>query len=344
MLLKAITEDCIAEAAIKPAITEEPASVDAYCKVGIDQFISGKSVKYEIFIKLGGQKYTKIAHQGEDIDLARIEDFKSKNIEFLYLKSSDFAKYVGFNLTLTKAARNSKTIPHAKKFQLAKHASAVILENLFVNGLNPESFNQAKDITESTLALLSECPESFDLLASLSACGNPLYTHSLGVSLYSALIAKQVGWTSPSTLFKVSTAGMFHDIGMKEIDPVLAEKPRSALTVTEVKLLESHPARAVEILSGIPSISSDILQIILHHHESVDGRGYPARLTRHKINLTSRLMSVADRFCEIALVGPNSPGLPAQEAFDRLCMVYDGTLDSLFVSALKNVLGLSDKP
>lgn len=340
-LVKAIHDACSDEEV--PPLPDAAYSDESFCKVGIDQFISGKDMSFEIFLKLGEQHFTKIAHRGEDVDELRIKELKSKKVEFLYIKSGDFAKYVGFNLTLTKAANKSNAIPHAKKFQLAKHANAVIMENLCVNGVNPESFSQAKDITESTLSLLSECPESFDILASLAACGDPLYTHSLGVSLFSALIAKQVGWNAPSTLFKVSTAGMLHDIGMKEIDPAIAEKPRSALSIAEIKLLESHPARAVEILTSIPSLSSDILQIILHHHEAVDGRGYPSRLTRQKINLISRLVSVADRFCEIALAGSNSPGLPAHEAFDRLNMIYNETLDPLFVAALKVVLGIDKK-
>ena len=311
-----------------------------YCRISIDQFISGKKIHFPIFISITETKYIKVAHKGEDIDLDRIHSFKSKGVEFLHIRTEDFAQYVGLNLTLSRAVKNSKTIPREKKLELAKHASAAIMENLCVNGVNKESMLQAKEMTENTLALLSESPESFNLLELLRASGDPLYTHSLGVSLYSAMIAKQVGWTSPATLFKISTAGIFHDIGMKEIDKGIVEKHRSALTVEEIKQLETHPARAAAILGNVPSISDEVLQTILQHHESLDGRGYPSKLSRSKIIPMARLIAVADEFCELAVAGANSPGLSAKAAIDRLSLVQAGALDAQFLNALKTVMGL----
>ncbi len=319
---------------------EEDTSAN-YCRVGIDQFISGKTMKFEIFIRLGENKFTKVAHEGENIDPDRVVAFKKKGIDFLYLKTSDFANYVGFNLALSRAAKNSRTISSEKKLQLAKHASAVIMENLFINGVNQDNFNQAKEITETTLSLLASAPECFDLLSALRSNGDYIYAHSLGVSLYGTLIAKEIGWDSPSTIFKVSTAGLFHDIGLKEIDRVITEKARTSLNVEEIKIFETHPGKGAEILSGMPSISSDILQAVLQHHETADGRGYPGRLHRGKIIPIARLIAVADGFCELALAGPNSQGLPASEAMGRLCVIHGDSLDSKFLNALKSVIGLS---
>jgi len=336
-LVLALRNDCGIGA---PAMLLEKgadASAD-FCKIAIDQFISGRIIKFEIFVRLGDSKYTKIAHEGEDVALDRVLAFKGKGVEFLYVKKEDFAKYVGFNLTLSRAVKNSKTIPHEKKILLARHASEVIMENLFVNGVDEEGFEQAKEITETTLGLLSESPQCFDLLAALSANGDPLYTHSLGVSLFGAMIARQIGWGSPVTLFKVSTAGLLHDIGLKEIDSAITGKQRSSLSHEEVMLLESHPARSARILGSIPSIPSDILQIVLHHHESCAGHGYPSNLSRSKINPMAKLISVADEFCELAIAGPNSPGIPARDAIERLGMVNADALDPEFMKALKAVL------
>jgi HD-GYP domain-containing protein (c-di-GMP phosphodiesterase class II) len=336
-LVQALRGDCGIGASAVPSEQEADPSA-AFCKIAIDQFVSGRIIKFEIFIRLADDKYTKIAHEGEDVALNRVLAFKGKGVDFLYVKKEDFAKYVGFNLTLSRAVKNSRTIPHEKKILLAQHASAVIMENLFVNGVDEEGFKQAKEITETTLRLLSESPQCFDLLEALSANGDPLYTHSLGVSLFAAMIAKQVGWSSPVTLFKISTAGLLHDIGLKEIDSAITGKQRSSLNREEVALLESHPSRSAKILGSIPSIPSDILQIVLHHHESCVGRGYPSNLSRSKINPMARLISVADEFCELAIAGPNSPGMPARDAIERLCMINADALDPEYMKALKAVV------
>ncbi len=91
-LMQAIKIACGGEASAQSVSDAAASQPEAYCKIGIDQFISGKSMKFEIFIRLGDNRYTKIAHQGEDIDLARIQEFKSKNVEYLYIKASEFAK------------------------------------------------------------------------------------------------------------------------------------------------------------------------------------------------------------------------------------------------------------
>jgi response regulator RpfG family c-di-GMP phosphodiesterase len=332
--LRKALADALGEAESKaPSEPLEEIEAEGYCRIAIEQFISGKTIKFEIFVRLSDAKYIKVAHTGEDIDLERIRAFKGKGVEFLYIKKSDFAEYV------SRAAQNSQSVPREKKLEIAKHASAVIMENLFVNGVNADGFYQAKETTETTLALLSDSKETFDLITKLSANGDPIYSHSLGVSLFSTMLAKQVGWDSPATLFKISTAGLFHDIGLKEIDRMIVDKPRSELSLQEIKELETHPAKAVKILGSIPAISGEILQAILQHHESLNGLGYPSKLPRSKIIPLARLISVADEFCELAIAGPNSPGLSGPEAVERLTLMLEGALDSQFLKALKVIVG-----
>lgn len=316
----------------------EAVGADSYCRIGIDQFVAGKTIQFEIFVCLSGDKYIKIAHTGENIDMERIHAFKSKGVNFLYIKKTDFARYVGFNLTLSNAAKDSRMISREKKIQMLRHASAVILENLFINGVTQQDFDQARAVTETSLALLAESNDGFQLLSALREGGDPLYTHSLGVSLFSVLIAKQTGWSSPSSLFKVSTAGLFHDIGLKEIDRAIVDKPRMDLSVPEVRLLETHCVRGAAILSSIPSMSEEIIQAVLQHHESADGRGYPSNLFAHKITPMARLLSIADQFCRLAL----AEAMPVQQAVDRLSLTIVSPSDLPFLSALKASLGLSE--
>jgi response regulator RpfG family c-di-GMP phosphodiesterase len=338
-LMSVLTQAREAKAPQEVVISEP---LQDFCRIGIDQFISGKTIKFEIFIRLSEGKYLKVAHTGEDIDLARIRAYKSKGVDFLYIRKHDFAEYVGFSLNLSRAVKNNQAISREKKIEIAKHTNAVILENVFVNGINRESFDHAKEITENTVSLLSESPESFDILASLRATGDTLYAHSLGVSLYSTILAKRVGWNMPTTIFKISLAGLFHDVGLKEIDRDVVEKKVTDLTVEEVKRLETHSAGSARILGSIPSISSEILQAVLQHHESGDGRGYPSRLTKNKIIPMARLISVADEFCDLALASPNSPGISAIEAVERLSLLRTNSLDTQFLNALKSVFGIEN--
>lgn len=339
-LLFAIRETCGVKTR-PPPLPEKDISQD-YCKVAVDHFISGRELKFEIFVRLSAKKYTKIAHQGEDLTLERIRAFKGKGVDYLYIKKEDFAKYVGLNLAVSRALKNGFQIAPEKKAGLLKHANEVVLANLFLNGTDEANFASAKETLEITISLLSESPDTFNLLTTLSQSGDYLYTHSLGVSLYGVMIAKQMGWNSMVTLFRVSTAGIFHDIGMKEFDRALLEKPRSEFSHAEVKIFETHPARGAEILATVASIPGEILQVVLHHHESCNGRGYPSNLSRNAITPHAKLLAVADEFCKLALPGPGTTALAPQQAMERLSLLHGNALDPEFVAALKRVLKLDD--
>lgn len=152
------------------------------------------------------------------------------------------------------------------------------------------------------------------------------------------MIAKQMGWTSPATQFKVSIVGLFHDVGKKEIDCAILDKPRASMTAEDLKVLESHPIRGMEILSQIASVPGDGVQITLQHHERDQGTGYPHHLTKMRIHPLARLIAVADEFCKLAIKGPDSSGLSPFHALERLISVQGTSVDSAFIDCLKKVI------
>ena len=137
---------------------------------------------------------------------------------------------------------------------------------------------------------------------------------------------------------KVALAGLLHDIGYKEIDPAILDKPRAALTSEETKILESHPMRGAKILSSIPAIPDEILQIVMQHHERERGLGYPLGLERSRIHPIAKIIAVADEFCDLAIQGRGRPALRPLEAFRRMETLHGGTLDPACLAALKKIV------
>lgn len=332
-LLKAI------EAACGPAREASADDMDEnYCKLNIDDFVTGKQIQYNIFIRLSGSKYVKVAHGGEELPVEQIRSYKSKGIRHLYLRKEDFHRYLQFSLNLSQAVRSSQVISNEKKLQVLKHTAEVILEDLYTTDIDKQRFNDACTIVQATVGFLAEAQETFDLIGALNAHSDSLYAHSLGVSLYASLMAREVGWTSANTIYKVSMAGILHDIGMKEIDREIYEKPRTSLSSEEVRKLETHASRGMEILSRTPCIPSDVVQIVMHHHERDSGNGYPAGLLKPRIHPLARLIAVADEFCDLAVKGPNYSGLSPRDAVTRLTAVYGSMLDPRFMEVLWTIL------
>ncbi|MGZ3692855.1 MAG: HD domain-containing phosphohydrolase [Bdellovibrionota bacterium] len=314
---------------------ELPADLDPlYAKLGIDDFITGRQVKFDIFVRLSSEKYILIAHQGEDISPDRILIYKTKGIKYLYLKKDDFHKYLELNLTLSIAVRGNQNIDQAKKASLLRHTGEVFLESIYREEIDREAYEMAKLVAENSVEFLSSYSETLGLLTALNEHSDALYAHSLGVSLYSVMIAQGMGWNSAVTLMRISVLGLMHDIGKKEISREILDKPENNLSASEVSLLETHSQRSAEILArtGAPE---DVIQAVLQHHENCQGTGYPARHRKNKIIPTARLLYVADKFCELVIKRPGVECLVPQAAIAKIENMYGEAIDPSFLTALK---------
>ncbi len=328
-LLEAVNLCCNAGSALAGQESQD----DQYCKLSLDDFVSGKNMQCAIFLRLSETKYVKVAHEGENLPLDRIRMYKSKNVRFLYMLKKDFRKYVGFTLNLAKVVKVSN-VAKIKKLNFIKHTGEVILEQLYSNELDKEGFENAKNLIETTVSVISDDQDIFNLLNILNSHTDFLYAHSLGVSLYSLMIADVLRWTSPMNKFKIGVGGLLHDIGKKEIDRTILLKERKDYTPEDARLIESHPSRGRDILSEIKSIPSDVIEIALQHHEGCDGLGYPSGLKLKNIHPLARLICVANEFCGLALKNPHRDGMPPQEAILRMNSVRADMFDKDCFTAL----------
>jgi HD-GYP domain-containing protein (c-di-GMP phosphodiesterase class II) len=119
------------------------------------------------------------------------------------------------------------------------------------------------------------------------------YTH--GHSLRTAELAVELGlqMSLPSDRLRIIARGAYlHDLGKIAIPDQILNKPGS-LTPDERKIVETHPQLGYELASTAPSLT-EVLPVILHHHERLDGQGYPKRLAGSEIPLEARVVAVAD--------------------------------------------------
>lgn len=117
--------------------------------------------------------------------------------------------------------------------------------------------------------------------------------HSDRVSFYSVLIGKQLGLTDED-LDTLKQGALFHDIGKIGIPDSVLQKP-TKLTDEEYDDIKNHPSIGAKILAPA-KIFSNLVPMVLHHHERYDGRGYPVGLAGEDIPLMARIVCVADSF------------------------------------------------
>jgi HD-GYP domain-containing protein (c-di-GMP phosphodiesterase class II) len=118
--------------------------------------------------------------------------------------------------------------------------------------------------------------------------------HSERVGRYSEIIAREMGW-SEEEVEGIQIAGYLHDIGKLIVDRDIINAPYH-IDAKSSSELNRHPAAGYEILSPIKHPYADIPLMAKHHHERLDGRGYPDGLTDTQIPLGAKIVSLADSF------------------------------------------------
>ncbi len=139
--------------------------------------------------------------------------------------------------------------------------------------------------------------------------------HSARVAEYACMIAKKLGF-SKAELGALENAAILHDIGKMGIaDSILHKKGK--LNIDEWEIVKKHPSLGLDILSPLEFLSEE-KEIIRHHHERYDGKGYPAGLKGEKIPLGSRILGVADSFDAMRSHRPYRDPLPEETVLAEL--------------------------
>lgn len=138
-----------------------------------------------------------------------------------------------------------------------------------------------------------------------------------------------------SDLERLSTAAMFHDIGKARIPLAILDKP-GRLDNNERALVETHPAVGYDVLKEHGSISSEILDCVRHHHEYLDGSGYPDGLCAENITDIVRILTISDIFAALIEHRQYKPTMPREAAYGILCGM-NGKLEKALVSSFKEV-------
>jgi putative nucleotidyltransferase with HDIG domain len=134
---------------------------------------------------------------------------------------------------------------------------------------------------------------------------------------------------------RLGLAATLHDIGKARIPLAILDKP-GRLDESELKIMNRHPVIGYELLKPIPDISPEILDGVRHHHEYLDGSGYPDGLTASEISDLVRLLTIADIFAALVERRPYRPPMPGQDAYKVLCDMV-GKLEGSLVKAFRSV-------
>ena len=175
-------------------------------------------------------------------------------------------------------------------------------------------------------------------IADLKSYDEYTFHHSLSVSVLSIAIGQQMS-LSNDDLRILGRAAIMHDIGKMLVPVELINKP-SRLSNEEFLIVKQHPERGYDYLVK-GNIGDDAMRMATrHHHEKMDGSGYPDRLKEDELKLISRIVSVADVYDAVTSYRPYRTPMPPSQAIELVMSEVGTSFDYDIVKAFVEKLEL----
>ena len=180
-------------------------------------------------------------------------------------------------------------------------------------------------------------PGALVSLARLKTADDYSYMHSVAVCALMVALARQLGMNEEQCRH-AGLAGLLHDLGKAVMPTDVLNKP-GKLTDDEFAVMKTHPERGHALLMEGKGAGEAALEVCLHHHEKMDGSGYPHGLAGEQIHALSRMGAVCDVYDAITSNRPYKAGWDPAESIARMAS-WKGHFDTTMFSAFVRSIGI----
>jgi putative nucleotidyltransferase with HDIG domain len=196
---------------------------------------------------------------------------------------------------------------------------------------------QAEAVVDVVDQLLYTRPASILNLTKLKTKDEISFQHSVAVCALVGLFARHL--KLDSNLVRIlSVGGLLHDIGKVRIPTSILTKT-GALTAHEMAVMQTHPREGYAMLARTKGLPEMVAKICLHHHEKLDGSGYPDGLTDGQVGAAARIVAICDVFDALTSVRPYKEGFTPQAAA-AMMVTWSGHFDRGLLNQFFDCMGL----
>ncbi|MCK8135864.1 HD domain-containing phosphohydrolase [Pseudoalteromonas sp. 2CM28B] len=161
------------------------------------------------------------------------------------------------------------------------------------------------------------------------------WRHMINCAIFTAVFAKYLGYKEEAVQ-QLAMGALLHDLGQAKLPQGIISRP-SKLTSSEMDIIKRHVAQGLGLVKGEKGITPLILDMIVNHHERLDGSGYPRGITAEKLSRPARIMAIVDVYDALTADRPHQEGDEPINALRYLLAnkeLFDAELVQHFIKCL----------
>lgn len=253
---------------------------------------AGDNLKFNLYINDYKTHMSLFLQSGTNIDAKQKNNLME--IPRLYINKEQKSEYEYFIEKKLQNTVDNKLLSLEEKREIIYSSSAELTNSLFENPEALENVQRSKNIVEPILQSIIYDEKAITSFMKIIGYDYYTHTHSLNVSIYSLCLGSELK-LSETKLNALGRAGLLHDLGKSRLDHNIVNK-KGLLNYFEVQQMKKHPYLGYATAIKIGIRDKNILDDIRHHHEKLDGTGYPDELKGEEITLFPRIIAVCDVF------------------------------------------------
>lgn len=310
---------------------------DAYFSVSPLMLFPKTNGNFEVYLKQDGEYvlYTRTGELFTDAHRSSLHDLGVREVFVQRQQSARFRNYVEEHLG---PILGNEDVPLPERAGIFYDVSVSIVRQTFSkrlpDSLGAEEFARIRNLVRGCVNFLSR-KDGLSAVGALVSHDYKLYRHSINVLVFTMALLQTYD-ADERLLMNCGLGAILHDVGKTALPPEVLER-EGGLSANDKEVLRLHPVRGAALCAGLP-LSGDVVNVILLHHEKVDGTGYPSGLAAESMPLPVRVVAVANKY-ENLITGPRwQSGLTPYYAIRALTERYKGRYDEDVIRRLVLIL------
>lgn len=254
----------------------------------------------------------------------------------LFISVKDRAAYSRYLAEHLSDVLHDARLTVREKSTILYDSAQAVVEDVLKEPTHRSNIERGKAVVQRTVEFMRAEDFMLEHLLRTISCDYYLYTHSINVTAYSIALCMRSGYIDPATLREVANGALLHDVGQSELREDIKQK-QGALTDEEWEKMKRHPEEGLKLLQKTGCLGEIAQDIVLSHHEKLNGSGYPNGLKGADISPFVRIVTIADIFDALTTERHHQKRM---SSFDALKLMGETMRDELDTQLFRNFVGM----
>lgn len=272
----------------------QEAGQPAFIPIHVESLRIDKVLGFDIYIYVGREL---VLYRSQTLPFTNenLERLRENNVQQIFIAHDSKAAYQRYIEENLSDILTDPKIEEVKKAEILYDTSKALIKDVLANPTYSENIKRSQSLVENTIDYILKGREAFLSLMKITSFNYYTYTHSVNVATFSLALARQLGIDDRDQLMVLGTGALLHDVGKSKVPERILTK-RTSLNRSEFEIMKKHPGWGGDILRETDMIHEESYYPVLHHHERMDGSGYPHGLVEADMHPYSRIVAIADVF------------------------------------------------